>query len=68
MGLTKKEILDLFLRKSEKSLWKWNMKLSSISKWRKIVFKNIWDCHCIGYNGTINSNTLRDINRNVFNI
>ena len=62
--LTKKEIWDLFFRKSEK----WNIKLSFSSNQRKIVVENIWDFQWIGYSGTINSKGLRDISRNVFNI
>ena len=48
-------------------MWKWNIKLCFISNWRKIVAKNIWDCHWIGNSGTINSKTFRYISRNVFN-
>ena len=52
VGLIKKEVLDLFLRKM--LMWKWNIKLCFISYWRKLVVENIWDCHWIGNVGAIN--------------
>ena len=63
VGLTKKEILDLFLRKSEKCLCENEEKLCFTSNWRKIVVENIGDFHWIENSGTINSKGLRDISR-----
>ena len=67
VGLTKKEILDLFLRKSEKCLCENKMlSLILLAIEKKIVVENTRDCLWIGNSGTIK--TFRDISRNVFNI
>ena len=66
---TKKEISDLFLRKSGKCLCQneiLSFVLPAIEK--KKVAENIGDSHWIGNSGTINSKGLTDISRSVFNI
>ena len=68
VGLTRKEILDLFLRKSEKCLCENEILSFVLVTIEKIVVESISDFHWIGNSGTINSKSLRDFSRNVFNI
>ena len=69
VGLTKKgNIRSIFKKIWKMFMWEWNIKLCFTSNWRKIVVENIGDFHWIGNSGTINSKSLRDISRSVFNI
>ena len=69
VGLTKKgNIRSIFKKIWEMFMWEGNIKLRFTNNWRKIVVENIEDFHWIGNSSTINSKSLRDFSRNVFNI
>ena len=68
VGLTEKEILDLFFRKSEKCLRENEILSFVLLEIEEKVVENIRNCHWLGNSGTINSKILRDISRSFFNI